>query len=482
MKNNAKRLLSFLIAVVMALGLVGCGKEKEPSDPNHFVIGDYELQYKGACLMTDSDGKDSVVLTLDFTNNGKEDAEYLWSVFEKAVQNDTDLEGAFIYVSEESYEMVTDAQLTDVAPGETIEVRSAYTLNDTASPVEITFFDLLEKHKRTITIDPTTLTREETQSESSAFKTGETETTASTDDALLDWWNGDWYGWWNVTGGDGEYESWNNKSWDCCANVSIGADYTGKLIIWDEDLPQDNALSEANVALSAIGTGEYGTLTSEDGYFMDGELVHADWIVDPGIVDYDDLICIDGWYEDEDGNFHYAMYLRPWGTLWDDVAADDPDNLPYYYESWYLPLVEAGKAMPDTLGGEAQAGTNEDEVTQPSGAEPEQTGTAADDEYGKSNPDAVGIAKLEDMQALYKICFENRSNAYHLFNYEDARDALGGDGVVFKNPYAWNETKHTYRWETEDGKDYFNISFTLEGDEEWYDSCNMSENVINGLW
>lgn len=48
--------------------------------------------------MTDSDGKDSVVLTLDFTNNGKEDAEYLWSVFEKAVQNGTDLEGAFIYV------------------------------------------------------------------------------------------------------------------------------------------------------------------------------------------------------------------------------------------------------------------------------------------------------------------------------------------------------------------------------------------------
>lgn len=229
MKNNARRLLSFLIAVVMALGLVGCGKGKEPSDPNHFVIGDYELQYKGACLMTDSDGKDSVVLTLDFTNNGKEDAEYLWSVFEKAVQNGTDLEGAFIYVSVESYEMVTDAQLTDVAPGETIEVRSAYTLNDTASPVEITFFDLLEKYKRTITIDPTTLTREETQVETSAS------TTEATGDALLDWWNGDWYGWWTVTGGDGEYESWNNQWWDCCANISIGADYTGKVIIWDED-------------------------------------------------------------------------------------------------------------------------------------------------------------------------------------------------------------------------------------------------------
>lgn len=482
MKNNARRLLSFLIAVVMALGLVGCSKEKEPSDPNHFVIGDYELQYKGACLMTDSDGKDSVVLTLDFTNNGKEDAEYLWSVFEKAVQNGTDLEGAFIYVSEESYEMVTDAQLTDVAPGETIEVRSAYTLNDTASPVEITFFDLLEKYKRTITIDPTMLTREETQPESSASQKRETATSELTGDTLLDWWNGDWYGWWTVTGGDGDYEEWNNKWWDCCANISIGADYTGTVEIWDETEPRGNGVSYAEVSLNEAGTGEHGTMTSEGGWFMWADLAHADWIVDPGIVDYDDLICIDGWYEDEDGSFHYAMYLRPWGTLWDDVAADDPDNLPYYYESWYLPLVEAGKAMPDTLGGEAQDGTNEDEVTQQSGAEPEQTGTAADDEYGKSNPDAVGIAKLEDMQALYKICFENRSSAYHLFNYEDARDALGGDGVVFKTPYAWNDTTHTYRWETEDGKDYFNISFELEDDDEWYSSCNMSENVINGLW
>lgn len=483
MKNNARRLLSFLIAVVMALGLVGCGKDKEPSDPNHFVIGDYELQYKGACLMTDSDGKDAVVLTLDFTNNSKEDAEYLWSVFEKAVQNSTDLEGAFIYVSEESYEMVTDAELTDVAPGETIEVRSAYTLNDTTSQVEITFFDLLEKYKRTITIDPTTLTREETQSETSASQTGETATSEQTGDALLDWWNGDWYGWWTVTGGDGEYESWNNKWWDCCANISIGADYTGKVIIWDEDLPRDNALSEANVALSAVGTGEYGTLTSEGGYIFDGELSHADWIIDPALMDYDNLICIDGWYEDADGSFHYAMYLRPWGTLWDDIAADSPDNLPYYYESWYLPLIKAGKSMPDMLGGEAQDGTGEDKVTQQGGVESEQTGTAVDDEYGKSNADATGIAKLEDMQALYKICFENRTDGYHVFTYEEARDMLGCDGIVSKKAsFTWNDTKHTYRWETEDGKDFLSISFVLEDGEEWYDSCSMSENVINGLW
>ena len=92
------------------------------------------------------------------------------------------------------------AQFTDVAPGETVEVRSAYTLENTVSPVEITFFDLLEKYTQTITIDPAMLTREETQLES-LFPA-----TEPAGDALLDWWNGDWYGWWTVTGGDGAYE------------------------------------------------------------------------------------------------------------------------------------------------------------------------------------------------------------------------------------------------------------------------------------
>ena len=37
---------------------------------------------KGACIMEDSDGNDAIVLTLDFTNNGKENASYLWSIDE----------------------------------------------------------------------------------------------------------------------------------------------------------------------------------------------------------------------------------------------------------------------------------------------------------------------------------------------------------------------------------------------------------------
>lgn len=362
MKKNAGRLLCLLIAAVMALGLTACG-DKEPDDPNLVKIGNYTVLYKGASIMVDDEGNDAVVLTLDYTNNSKDGAAFWAAVFEKAMQDGIQMDTALVYPDPDSYVSITDDKFTDVAPGKTFEVHTAFVLRDATTPIEVKFSDMFDKKGGTITIDPVTLKRGETQPEMSDSQTGETAPAASTGDALLDFWTGEWYGWWIITGADGGYESSNNKWWDCCAQISIGADYTGSVLIWDEDLPKDNALSEASVTLSSAGTGEYGTLTSEGGYFLRSELAHADWIVDPGIMDYDDLISIDGWYEDDNGSFHYSMYLRPWGTLWDDVAADNPDDLPYSYESWYLPLIEAGKSMPDMLGGEIQDGINASEVT-----------------------------------------------------------------------------------------------------------------------
>lgn len=157
MKKNRIRFMCLLLAVVMALGLAACGKAEEPSDPNHIVIGDYELQYKSACIMKDSDGKDAVVLTMDFTNNGEEPADYMWSVYEKVMQDGVELEGAIIFESEESYKTVTDSQMTEIASGKTIEVCSAYTLRDMENPVEVTFTDLLETYKGKITVNPSEL-------------------------------------------------------------------------------------------------------------------------------------------------------------------------------------------------------------------------------------------------------------------------------------------------------------------------------------
>ena len=72
MKQTKTRLLCLLLAALMLLSsLTACGKDKA-KDSNLIKLGDYKLLYKGACIMEDSDGNDAIVLTLDFTNNGKE--------------------------------------------------------------------------------------------------------------------------------------------------------------------------------------------------------------------------------------------------------------------------------------------------------------------------------------------------------------------------------------------------------------------------
>ena len=57
-----------------------------------------------------------------------------------------------------------EGQFTDVAPGATLEVRTAYLLQDTTSPVEATFEQFFGKKSGKITIDPTTLSREDAAS------------------------------------------------------------------------------------------------------------------------------------------------------------------------------------------------------------------------------------------------------------------------------------------------------------------------------
>ena len=160
MKQTKTKLLCLLLAVLMLFSLTACGKEKT-ADSNLIKLGDYELLYKGACIMEDSDGNDAIVLTLDFTNNGKENASYLWSVDETLMQNGVELEAATVFADYDTFETVIEGQFTDVAPGATLEVRTAYLLQDTTSPVEATFEQFLGKKSGKITIDPTTLSRED---------------------------------------------------------------------------------------------------------------------------------------------------------------------------------------------------------------------------------------------------------------------------------------------------------------------------------
>ena len=441
MKQTKTKLLCLLIAALMLLSLAACGKETT-KDSDLIKLGDYELLYKGACIMEDSDGNYAIVLTLDFTNNGKENASYLWSIDETVMQNGVELEVANVFTDYDTFETVIEGQFTEIAPGTTLEVKTAYVLKDAAAKVEATFEQLFGKKKGTITIDPATLSRE-----ASADSTGSTDTTlpAPMGDALLDWWNGAWYGWWTMTGCSGAYESMSGQWWDACAVIDIGSDYTGTVTIWDEDYSRADPMLQASVTLNSAGVGEHGTVMSESGYFTNLPLEHADWIIDPAInsrfPDVENMICIEGWYEDGDDEFYYEVYLRPWGQLWDDFAADYPDDIPYYYDDWYLPLVESGRSMPDVVGGEAVSSNSADAPAAP---------TAANVSGGD------GIVTEEQVQKGYVWMNEVNNNIFDA-TYDDIAAYFGVEGQFVKEEYSdhMKANYRYYKWISEDDGSHF---------------------------
>ena len=435
MKQTKTKTLCLLLAALMLLSsLTACGKDKE-KDSNLIQLGDYELLYKGACIMEDSDGNDAIVLSLDFTNNSKENASYLWSVDETLMQNGTELEVATVYTDYDTFTTVIENQFEEVAPGATLEVQTAFVLNNASDKIEATFEELLGSKSGTITIDPSTLTR----------KTGVdagTEPTlpsAAADDALLEWWNGEWYGWWKMTDCSGSYESMEGQWWDICGVIEIDADRTGTVTLWDEDYTKDEAMASAAVSLSDTGTGEHGTLTSEGGWFTDVALAHADWIVDPGLQELADIICIDGRYENGDDTYRYEIYLRPWGLYWDDV---EEENRPYLYADWYLPLIDAGKSMPDSIGADAPAGSGN-------------MGTTTSNPGGETSG-GDGIVTEEQVQKGYVWMNEVNKNIFDA-TYDDIAAYFGVKGQFVKEEYSdhMKANYRYYKWISADDDSHF---------------------------
>ena len=421
MKQTKKKILCLIFAVLMILSFTACGKGKTSADSNIIDLGDCELLYKSACIMDDSDGNDAIVLTLDFTNKGKENASYLWSVDESIMQNGVELEVATVFTGSD-YSTIIENQFKDVEPGATLEVKTAYVLSDTTSEISATFEEIFGGKKGTITIDPTTLGQE------------------GTGDELLDWWNGDWYGWWQMTGCSGTYESMEGKWWDVCGTIDIGADYTGTVTLWDEDYTKSEPMASVNVSLNEAGTGDHGTIMSEGGWFTDVELEHADWIVDPGLMERDNIICIEGWYENGDDEYYYEMYLRPWGTYWDDAGED---FVPYNYESWYLPLIDDGKSMPDSIGSEAPSSSMGG---------------------GGNTSGGTGIVTDEQVQKGYVWMNEVNNNIFDT-TYEELVAYFGVEGEFVKEEYS-DHMKANYRYykwiSSENPSNFIYVNFVEE--------------------
>ena len=158
------------------------------------------------------------------------------------------------------------------------------------------------------------------------------------------WWNGEWYGWWTTTSCEGEFADWEEGWWDCCAEITMDENGQGHLLLWDEDLPKDNPVAEIDLTLKE-GDDEKGIAVTKRGYFLDVNVSNGDYTLQPITDSYDNLLCMEGWYEIEEGGFYFQVYLRPWGQLWDDMIADDEGYAPYFYEQ-YVQAVENGESAP----------------------------------------------------------------------------------------------------------------------------------------
>ena len=151
-----KKIIALILTAIMVFSFAACNGGKD-EDPNLIKIGDYQAVYKGSGIVKDSDGNDTLVATYDYTNNSKEAQSFEWSIFYTLTQGGSELEYTTIFVSEDSYDTLDESTRQDVAPGESLEVKMTYKLNDLTTPVEIKFSDLLESETDSLTIDLTSL-------------------------------------------------------------------------------------------------------------------------------------------------------------------------------------------------------------------------------------------------------------------------------------------------------------------------------------
>ncbi|GEM_PF-5040238 len=276
-------------------------------------------------------------------------------------------------------------------------------------------------------------------------------------DPLLAWWNGNWYGC------KGKFADLEGEYWDCEARIEISSDYTGTMEMWDDDMPRTTGgIGSVHVSLSDNGVGEHSTLMSEGGWFMEKNLAHADWIIDPALSGFENMLVITGDYDDDNGNvYYYKLMLRPWGQIWDDVAEESRQ---WSYEEWYLPLIDAGKAMPDNIGA--------DVVTQGT----DTTGNSTEPEPqpdGRSTADAAGQVSRQVMDTA--IVSLKGDFIWDDVKYSDIRELLGTDGVPYKVNDAWRDDFHTYEWSAPENITLL-VSFNVKNGEEI--SCSWS----SGNW
>lgn len=154
-KKKKKRLI--IIAVIVAvliivavIGSAGGSDEKNTNTPStnssveadktevsNNTIGDYGCVVKSAKLTKNWEGKDTVLLTYEFTNNSSNPASFDIALIDHVYQAGIGLETTFLSDDDTDY---LDVQ---IKPGVSKDVRKAYVLRDTSTDLEVEIEELI---------------------------------------------------------------------------------------------------------------------------------------------------------------------------------------------------------------------------------------------------------------------------------------------------------------------------------------------------
>jgi hypothetical protein len=199
------------------------------------------------------------------------------------------------------------------------------------------------------------------------------------------------------------------------------------------------------------------------------------WRIDPEnstVSHFEHMIEITGQYvspENADDHFDYYIYLRPWGTLWDDVRDGDTSNclyndmVPLYHDNWYISMLNLGYEKPVASFQEGIDIIN-DYLTN-GGSEPSNQSGGVQSSLGDKE-NAKGIVPTMDVaKAGLEWCKTERS---YSSTYEEVAAQFGVHGKYIDTWDANNKKYVRYRWFA-DKDNYVTVTFEVhaDGTETW---------------